>query len=81
MARVRRRAVVRLRVAQLLRDRGLTAYQLAKDAGFTQPRAYRLASEDGTFDRLEQDALNRLCAFFDVQPGELLEYVPDEEVA
>lgn len=56
----------------------MTAYQLAKDAGFTQPRAYRLASEDGAFDRLEADALNRLCEFFQVQPGELLEWVPDD---
>lgn len=77
MPRVPPRAVVRLKVAQLLRDRGLTAYQLAKETGFTQPRAYRLASEDGAFDRLEADALNRLCAFFGVQPGELLEWVPD----
>ncbi len=69
--------MVRLRVAQLLRARGETAYALAKGAEITEPRAYRLAAEDGAFDRLEADALNRLCAYFDVQPGELLEYVPD----
>ena len=56
--------VVRLKVAELLKARGLTAYALAKDGGFTQPRAYRLASEDGAFDRLEADALDKLCAFF-----------------
>lgn len=71
--------MVRLKVAALMKERGLTAYALAKGAGFTQPRAYRLASEDGAFDRLEADALNRLCTFFQVQPGELLEWVPEDE--
>jgi DNA-binding Xre family transcriptional regulator len=68
--------MVRLRVAALLRERGLTAYQLAKDGGFTQPRAYRLAREDGVFERLEADALDKLCAYFNVQPGDLLVYEP-----
>jgi DNA-binding Xre family transcriptional regulator len=77
MRRVPSQFVVRLKVAQLLPERGITAYALAQGAGFTQPRAYRLASEDGAFDRLEADAPNRLCEFFNMQPGELLEWVPD----
>jgi len=71
--------VVRLRVAALLRERGLTAYALAKGTGMTLTRAYRLANEEGEFDRLEADALNRLCGFFQLPPGELLEWVPDPD--
>ena len=29
---------------------------------------------------LAYESLNRLCAFFDCQPSDLFEYVPDEEV-
>lgn len=71
--------MVKLKVWKLLKDRGLTAYALAKGTTLTEPRAYRLANEDGEFERLEHDAINELCAFFDVQPGELLEYVPDKK--
>ena len=29
--------------------------------------------------RVDFDTLERLCEFFDCQPGDLLEYIPDEE--
>jgi DNA-binding Xre family transcriptional regulator len=72
--------MVKLKVAALLKERGLTAYQLAKETDLTEPRAYRLAAEDGAFERLEHDAINELCAYFGVQPGELLEYVPEKRL-
>ena len=67
--------MIRLRVAELLEARGETAYALAQGAKLTLPRAYRLARPDGRFQRIEAEALDALCRYFDVQPGELLEYV------
>lgn len=67
--------MVRLRVAELLEERGETAYALAQGAGLTLPRAYRLARPDGHFQRIEAEALDALCRYFQVQPGELLEYI------
>ena len=32
----------------------------------------------GRAGRVDFKTLNRLCRFFNVQPGELLEYVPDD---
>jgi DNA-binding Xre family transcriptional regulator len=69
--------MVRLRVAELLKLRGETAYALARGAGLTLPRAYRLARPDGRFERIEAEALDALCRYFGVQPGELLEYVAE----
>jgi DNA-binding Xre family transcriptional regulator len=69
--------MVRLRVAELLKARGESRYAFSREVGLTQPRAYRLSAPDGAFDRLEAGALNALCAYFGVQPGELLEWVPD----
>lgn len=71
--------MVRLRIAALLRARGLTAYGLGRGSGITYPTCYRLARESGDFSRLERDTLNRLCQFLKVQPGELIEWVPDAE--
>ncbi len=33
----------------------------------------------GRAGRVDFRTLNRLCRYFDVQPGELLEYVPDDD--
>jgi DNA-binding Xre family transcriptional regulator len=67
----RERRVVRLRVAELLRQRGLKPYDLITGAGFSPHASYKLASENGRFERIGADTIDRLCAFFDVTPGEL----------
>jgi putative transcriptional regulator len=32
-----------------------------------------------TIKRIEIDQLNKLCKAFDCQPGDLFEYIPDEQ--
>lgn len=71
--------MVRLKLAALMEARGVNGYQLAKATKLTEPRVYRLADPKGRFERLEADALNALCEYFDVQPGELIEWVPDKK--
>ncbi len=56
--------------------RGITAYALSRGAQLSYPSAYRLSRSAGGFGRLHSDTLDRLCAFFKVQPGELLRYTP-----
>lgn len=68
--------MVRLRIDQLMARRSITAYALSRGAGLSYPSAYRLSRPGGRFGRLHADTLERLCKFFRVQPGELLEWVP-----
>jgi DNA-binding Xre family transcriptional regulator len=68
--------MVRLRIHQLMARRGISAYALSRGAGISYPSAYRLSRPAGRFGRLHADTLNRLCTFFGVQPGALLEWVP-----
>jgi DNA-binding Xre family transcriptional regulator len=68
--------MVRLRIDHLMARRGITAYALSRGAGLSYPSAYRLSRPGGRFGRLHSDTLERLCTFFRVQPGELLEWVP-----
>jgi DNA-binding Xre family transcriptional regulator len=56
--------------------RRISAYALSRGAGISYPSAYRLSRPTGRFGRLHADTLNRLCTFFGVQPGALLEWVP-----
>jgi DNA-binding Xre family transcriptional regulator len=56
--------------------RGVTAYALSRGANLSYPSAYRLSRPEGRFRRLNADTLDRLCTFFRVQPGVLLEWSP-----
>jgi DNA-binding Xre family transcriptional regulator len=68
--------VVRLLVHELMTRRGVSAYALSRGANLSYPSAYRLSRPEGRFGRLNADTLERLCTFFKVQPGALLEWVP-----
>ena len=69
--------MVRLQIHALMLERGITAYALSKGAPMAYPSAYRLSRAHGRFGRMHADTLNRLCRFFDVQPGQLMQWVPD----
>jgi putative transcriptional regulator len=69
--------VVRLRLAEVLAQRGMSWYELARASGLTETQVYRLAHGDGRFKRLGDDMLDRLCTALDAQPGELLEWIPE----
>ena len=58
--------------------RGISAYALSRGAQLSYPSAYRLSRSGGGFRRLHADTLDRLCAFFKVQPGELLRWSPSK---
>ncbi len=59
--------------------RGMSAFALSKGAGLAYSTAYRMSRPAAGFGRLDVDTLNRLCEYFRVQPGELIEWVPDAD--
>jgi DNA-binding Xre family transcriptional regulator len=71
--------MVRLQIHQLMTTRGITAYALSKGADMAYPSAYRLSRPGGHFGRLHADTLDRLCHFFRVQPGKLIQWVPTKD--
>ena len=68
--------MIRWRIAKMLDERGWSPYKLAQETGLTMPAAYRLAKGEPV-QRIDAATLDTLCRAFDVQPGELLEWVPD----
>ena len=71
--------MIRFHLASILERKGWTPYRLARETGLTIPTAYRLADPELRFGRFTADTLNRLCAVLDVQPGDLLEWVPEKK--
>jgi putative transcriptional regulator len=69
--------MIRFRLAEVLKRKGWTPYRLSQETGLTVPTAYRLADPAQRFGRYTTDTLNRLCQALEVQPGELLEWVPE----
>jgi DNA-binding Xre family transcriptional regulator len=63
---------MRLRVAELLEERGMTAYALAKHSGdrISVAMAYRLAG--GEFERISARVLDALCDVFELEDVGLL---------
>ena len=66
--------MVRLTLHRLMRQRGITAYALSQGTQLSYPSAYRLSRPGGQFGRLHAETLDRLCTFFQVEPGALLEW-------
>jgi putative transcriptional regulator len=71
--------MIRFRLAEVLKRKGWTPYRLSQETGLTVPTAYRLADPSQRFGRYTTDTLNRLCQALDVQPGDLLEWLPEAQ--
>ncbi len=66
---------MRLRLPELLDERGLTAYAAAQQSGGTidQSKLYRLMRKRGAVRYIDANLMEALCDLLNVQPGELLE--------
>ena len=54
-----------------MQPRGITAYALSRGADISYPSANRQPPTGVKFGRLHWETLDRLCTFFEVQPGTL----------
>jgi len=51
---------------------------IARESGVPQSVISTLST--GKSRRIDFDTINKLCTFFRIPPGELFEYIPDEEI-
>ena len=64
------------RLFDLLKERGITSYAIRKDNIVSQAAMTKMKNGEGNIDTR---TLERLCAKLNCQPGDIMEYVPDEE--
>lgn len=66
---------MRLRLPELLRQRGISAYSLSKQSKgrISMSTAYRLKKMNGRVQNFDADMLEALCDVLRVSPAELLQ--------
>jgi len=69
---------VRNRIKQFIDHKGITRYQFGKDTGLSATTAYALY--DNPWQVPHVIAMNKICDTYRVQPCELIEWVPPEEI-
>ena len=62
-------------VLQELKEIGFTAYKLRKDKIMGEAQIQKIR----TGEIASKETLNTLCKLLNCQPGDLIEYVPDDE--
>ena len=69
--------MIKVKVPELLKQRGLNATDLMRKANIAYATAFRLSKGKGT--AISFDVLEALCEFFEVPVEEILEYKPSKE--
>ena len=67
--------IVYTRLLNMLEEQGLTTYKIRKDKIISESTLQNI--REGK--RITTDSIAALCAALNCQPGDILEYVPDEE--
>lgn len=62
----------------LLKERGITSYKIRQENIISQAALTKMKNGGGNIDTR---TLERICAYLHCQPGEIMEYVPNEESA
>ena len=67
--------MIKVKVPELLKERGLNATDLMRKANIAYATAYRLSKGKGT--AISFDVLDALCTFFEIPVEAILEYQPN----
>lgn len=65
-------------IKRFVQKRGITAYQFGKDTGIAQNTAYALFNNP--HQRPSPSVLDKVCDFYEIQPSEILKWVPPSEL-
>jgi len=74
---VNNRFAVLLAEKQVKERRNISLSEVAEMTGVSRQALYKW--ENNKVNRFDVPVINAICKYFDIQPGELFEYVPDEK--
>ena len=67
--------IVYYKLDKLLESRGITKRKLCADTGLSTNIVSKIAKNEG----FKTETMNRLCEYLEVQPSEIMEWIPDAE--
>jgi putative transcriptional regulator len=73
---VNNRFAILLAEKRVKERRNISLQEIAEKTGVSRRALY--AWENNRVNRFDVPVINALCQYFDIEPGELFEYVPDE---
>ena len=69
--------MIKFKVKVMLAIKEMTQKELAEKTGLRPPTVSAICT--GAVKHLPVEALNKICTVLECQPGDLMEYSPDEE--
>lgn len=69
--------MIKFKTKVMLAIREKNQTEMSKETGIRQPTVSALCT--GSAKHIPVDVLDKICKYLNCQPGELLEYVPDQE--
>ena len=67
--------IVYYKLNRLLKERKITKTQLTKDTGIST----NIVSKISKNECLKTDTINRICEYLQVQPADIMEWIPNEK--
>lgn len=67
--------IVYTKLDKLLILRGISKSKLTEDTGLSTNIVSKISKNEG----FKTETINRLCEYLKVQPGEIMEWIPDDE--
>ncbi|MDY6782312.1 MAG: helix-turn-helix transcriptional regulator [Cyanobacteriota bacterium] len=67
---------MRNKVGEFLDSQGISVYRMIRDAQISDTTGYKLAADAAYLP--SGKVLEAICKAYNVQPGELLEWIPEE---
>lgn len=71
-----RNLMIKTRLAEVLAEKKVSMYTLAKDTGIAYTTVWHL--NRGETERIEFSVLDRICTRLGCQPGDLIIHLPDK---
>ena len=67
--------IVYYKLEGLLKERGISKSKLTEDTGLSTNIVSKISKNEG----FKTETINRLCEYLKVQPGDIMEWIPDDK--
>ena len=67
--------IIYRKLDELLKERGISKNKLGKETGISTNIISKISKNEG----IKTETINRICEYLEVQPGDIMEWIPDSD--